>query len=520
MAIFPTKRRKRRSRRRRRASVRIRAVTTAASTPAAGTPTAPPAGSNLPIATARERLHLNRFGTGFTQAALAGLRAAGSTEAWLEAQMVPGSVPESAKVAEVDGWFPDLRRTPAEKAATNSGGSKKAWEYGHDLGNWSILRRTYSERSVLETMVEFWTSVLHIPTGHDRAWVYQHDYDATIRRLAFGTYEDLLIACSLHPAMRVYLDNWRSVRGKPNENQGRELLELHSVGRDGGYTEAMVKASAVLLSGYTVDWGKTYAPVYNTSAHTTGPVQVLDFTHANASSDGQAATLAYLKYLAHHPATARYLMTKLATFFVSDSPSQELIDALAAVYLSSGTSIPAVLRELSAHPEFLTSEGLKVRTPVQDLVATARALDVQVNAPTSTNSWAFHANYVHGGPRLFSWPRPDGPPLTGRAWSSASRLFSSYKMHRNQAGGYYPPQATYRKGASWLPTKGMRFDAYVDHLCRSWLGRAADARLVQAACQVTSISASTTITATHAAATYRFVRLANALLDTPDHMTT
>ncbi len=353
MAIFPTKRRKRRSRRRRRrASVRIRAVTTAtaAGAPAASTPSAPPAGSNLPIATSRERLHLNRFGTGFTQAALAGLRAAGSPEAWLEAQMVPASVPESAKIAEVDGWFPHLLRTPAEKAATNSGGSKKAWEYGHDLGNWSILRRTYSERSVLETMVEFWTSVMHIPTGHDRAWVYQYDYDATIRRLAFGSFEDLLTACSLHPAMRVYLDNWRSVRGKPNENQGRELLELHSVGRTGGYTEAMVKSSAVLLSGYSVDWGKTYAPIYNAAAHTTGPVHVLDFTHPNASADGQAATQQYLTYLAHHPATARYLMTKLATFFVSDSPSPELIDALAAVYLSSGTSISAVLRELLHAP--------------------------------------------------------------------------------------------------------------------------------------------------------------------------
>ena len=248
--------------------------------------------------------------------------------------------------------------------ATNAGSGKKAWQYGNDLGNWSILHRIYSERTVLETMVEFWTSVLHIPTAHEKAWAFQFDYDATIRRLALGRFEDLLIACSLHPAMRLYLDNWKSVKNKPNENQGRELLELHTVGRKAGYTEAMVKSSAVLLSGYTVDWGKTYDAKYDPAAHTTGPVQVLDFTHANASSDGQAATEAYLKYLANHPATAKNLMTKLATFFVSDTPSAGLVDSLAAVYLSSGTSIPAVLAALAQSPEFLTSEGLKVRTPV------------------------------------------------------------------------------------------------------------------------------------------------------------
>jgi len=131
----------------------------------------------------------------------------------------------------------------------------------------------------------------------------------------------LLIACSLHPAMRFYLDNWKSVKNKPNENQGRELLELHTVGRGAGYTEAMVKDSAKLLSGYTADWGTTFAVTYDPNKHTTGAVQVLDFTHPNASADGQAATLAYLKYLANHPATAKNLARKIATYFVRDDPS-------------------------------------------------------------------------------------------------------------------------------------------------------------------------------------------------------
>src|SRR5680860_88397 len=496
MAIFGTLKRKRRKKRRRAHHVKVKPTRpkpkpkpklTKAPTPKAApttpsptatTPKSSTGASSAPATTSRERLHLNRFGTGFTQGALTRLRTAGTPESWLSKQLSPNTVPESAKIAGIDGWFADLRRTPAEKSATSMGSGKKGWQYGHDLGNWSILRRVYSERSVLETMVEFWTTVLHIPIGHDRAWVYQYDYDATIRQYAFGRFEDLLTACSLHPAMRVYLDNYRSVRGKPNENQGRELLELHTVGRTGGYTEAMVKSSAVLLSGYTVDWGKTFDAKYDSAAHTTGPVKVLDFTHANASADGQAATLAYLKYLANHPATARNLVTKLATFFVSDTPSSGLVDSLAQVYLSSGTSIKAVLVELATSPEFLTSEGLKVATPVQDLVATARALDVQVQAPKDNNSWVNHANYIHGADRLFSWPRPDGPPITGRPWSSASRLFASYNMHHLQAGGWYPREATYRTGASWLPTTTLRFDAFVNHLCHSWLGRPSDVRLL------------------------------------------
>ncbi len=539
MAIpFFTKRRKRRKQPRRPVRNRVprrkrrRPATAAepAAKPAvkpAAQPAAKPAsgpGSSwstaAPVATARERLYLNRLGTGFTPRSLAQLRALGGPEAWLAAQLSPGTVPESPKVGAIDSWFSDQRLSPAEKHATSAGTGKKAWQYGNDLGNWTILRRVYSERAVLERMVDFWSSVMHIPIGHDRAWVYRFDYDATLREHAVGRFEDILTACSLHPAMRVYLDNYRSVRNKPNENQGRELLELHSVGRGAGYSEAMVKASAILLSGYTVDWGKTFEPRYDTGAHTTGPVQVLGFSHANGSSDGQAATAAYLTYLAHHPATAKYLMTKLTRFFVSDSPSDGLVNRLAAVYLDSGTDMAVVLKALATSPEFLSSEGLKVRTPVDDLVATARALQVDVQAAKSNRSWANAANYLHGADRLFSWPRPDGPPITGRPWSSASRLFASYDMHRMQAGGWYPDDAVYREYGSWLPVASLRFDAYVDHLCRTWLGRASDARLLKAACQAVDARPETTINAKHPVARWMFPQLCTALLDTPDHMTT
>ncbi len=304
------------------------------------------------VATARERLYLNRFGTGFTQSALMSLRAAGGPDEWLAAQLNPSSIPEAAKVAEIDSWFPQLFRTPSAKYAStmnNMGGS--SWSYGEDLGNWTMLRRIYSARSLLETMTDLWSNVMHISTGHGSAYVYHSDYDATIRRHALGTFEDLLRECSLHPAMRVYLDNWKSVRNAPNENQGRELLELHTVGATSGYTEAMVKDCAKILSGYTVDWGKTFEASYDSVRHTTGPVRVLDFSSSNSSTDGRAVAVELLRYLAHHPATARRVVAKIATFFVSDAPSTGLIDTLADVYTRSGTNISAVLTALAKHPE-------------------------------------------------------------------------------------------------------------------------------------------------------------------------
>jgi hypothetical protein len=485
-------------------------------------PASPPDSSSFGVllGTSRERLFLNRLGTGFTQRSLAQLRSSGTPEAWLERQLAPASVAEGPKVGAIDAWFSCLKRTAAAKWADSLSGARTMWQDGHDLGNWTLLRRIYSERAVLETMVDFWSTNLHVPITHDRAWIYRYDYDATIRRHALGTFTDLLIECALHPAMRVYLDNWLSVRGQPNENQGRELLELHTVGRGAGYTEQMVKDSAAILSGYTVDWGKSFGGVYSTAAHTTGRVTVLEFTHENASTDGRGVAIDYLTYLAHHPATAHSVAQKIATYFVSDNPSPELVDTLAKSYLDSGTSIPAVLRTLAAHPEFLTSEGRKVRTPYDDLVATARVLDVDVQPPTGTYSWANQANYLHGADRLFSWSRPDGAPITAPAWSSATRVISSFVMHQLQAGGWRPSEANYKSRSSWMPVASLRFDAYVDHLARAWLGRSSNVRILEAACQATALSPSTIVRPSDAVGGWLFDRLAGALLDSPDHMTT
>ena len=474
------------------------------------------------IPSAYELHVMKRLGCGYSRGTLAAVRRAGSIDAWLEHQLNPSSVPENAIVGQVNSWFPALRRTAAQKSASSKSGSKYAWQYGLDLANWNVLLRIYSARTVQETMVDFWSNHLHISTADDKVFVHHYGYNQLLRSHALGRFEDLLVAASTHPAMSLYLDNFRSTKDAPNENQGRELLELHTVGAAAGYTEDMVKDSAKLLSGYSVHWTGDLEPFYDTANHTTGPVTVLGFSHPNSSSDGRAAAVAYLRYLANHPATARNVAQRMAVRFVSDQPSQALVSHLAQVFLDSGTDIRATLRALISHPEFRASAGAKMSTPVDDFVATARVLGVTARRPVhgASTSFATAVNYAHGGPRLFSWPRPDGTPETNSEWTSGVRMLRSYRFHWQLSAGSYPRvdvgfvPARYR-----IPRTRMYFDVYFDHLSRLLLGRRSTARSLEAACVATGLTPRTVISRTHAVATWMYPHLTSVLLDSPDHMT-
>jgi uncharacterized protein (DUF1800 family) len=469
-----------------------------------------------------QRHLMNRMGTGYTPATWTQMRRAGGALPWFKAQLQPSSVAENAKAKALPGWYPDLPRDAAQKWEDQATGRKGGWEYARDLECLTILRRAYSRRPILETMADFWANHLHIPAGSDLAWVYRYDYELMLRRMAFGRFDQLLTAATLHPAMLLYLDNWRSMRDAPNENHGRELLELHTVGRSSGYTEDMVKDSAKILSGYTVDAFETWEGYYNNGRHTLGAVKVLGFQHANNSSDGRAVTTAYLKYLAHHPATARNLARKLAVKFVSDTPSADLVADLARVYLNSDTAIRPMLLALVQHPEFKAAIDAKVRNPIEDLVNTIRVLDVSALTPSSPFDDGDYANaigWAHGGLGLFQWPRPDGAPEDNGAYSSATRMLASFDMHWSQTGGWWPEQrVAYHPASYWLPQRSLRFDEYVDHLSRRFHGRPATKSILTAAAQATGVTAATIVDADHAVADWLGVRLIAVLLDHPRHM--
>lgn len=473
-----------------------------------------------PVPRPLERHYLNRLGCGFSPDAHQQLLRAGSHRAWFEAQLVPSRIPESATAQALPSWFPDLSASPATKWAKQQSGAKSSWEYSTELASYSMLRQVYSTRQVLENMVAFWSNHLHVQSGHRTACAHRYSYDQTVRRHALGRFEDLLVECTLHPAMLFYLDNSTSVTNAPNENHGRELLELHTVGRGSGYTESMVKSSAVILSGWTVDDPASPSATYDPDRHTAGPVRVLGFSAANAAPDGRAVTRDYLRYLAHHPATATNIARRLCRHLVGDQPSEAMVSAVAKAFRDSGTDIPSTLRALVAHPDFAASAGALVRDPVQDFVATCRVLQVRARRPTADASFARACVWSLSSLPPYSWPRPDGPPLGNAAWSSASRMLSSFRMHWNLAAGWWPTKdVTYRtSGASWLPQRRIRLDQWVDHLCRTLLGRRSDSRMLTAVVTVTGYPPRTIITKNHPVAGWLFVRLVGALLDSPDHM--
>ncbi len=397
---------------------------------------------------------IRRFTAGYTPALRDQVAEAGGFGAWFDKQL-DGSY-DDAWFDQTSTWWTSVNADPATIWARDRAGTESMWWADANYQRWAMVRRFGSQRQVLEAMAEFWEHHLHVPAA-GIAGPFRTDYGRTIRSGALGRFCDLLEAAVTHPAMSVYLSNANSTKSAPNENLGRELLELHTVGI-GNYGEADVKASARLLTGFKIGLWTDWVASYNPNAHWTGAVTIMGFTHANSAPDGRPALSAYLRHLATHPATARRIARKLAVRFVSDTPSVALVDELAAVYLAHDTDIKPVLRALIASAEFQGSAGMKVRTPSEDVVATYRALGTTLASPATTvggepavNTMLWQSHDI--GAKPFDWPRPDGRPDTGVAWASTSRFLASLDVHYTMSGGWWPQRGiAYRTPIAWLPS--------------------------------------------------------------------
>jgi uncharacterized protein (DUF1800 family) len=346
-------------------------------------------------------------------------------------------------------------------------------------------------------------------------------YDATIRKHALGRFDELLIAAITHPAMACYLDNAKSTKKNPNENLGRELLELHTVGLAAGYSEQEVVKSALLLTGYRVDIGKTAHAFYDPAVHYRGQIKVLAFTDANSSSDGRASTHRYLRYLAHHPLTAQRIAKKLCVHFVRDRPSAAIVAAVARTFRESGTDIKATLRTLIRHPDFAAAVSAKTRTPTEDFAATARVLGIRATRPRSDYSFANEAIWQARsmGQFPFDWPRPDGFPDTADSWTGVARMLNSFRVHDNLAGGYFPDRDVHYKPAGhWLPHLPARFETVMEHMTAMLIGRRLGADLRAALVTRTGIYPAHRVHRDDLP-DYMVVRMLQTILDAPSHMT-
>ena len=471
-----------------------------------------------PVLGAADRHVVSRFSYGTTPELVAEVRAAGGGTAWFDQQLATAYDHADSDAARVD-WWPDLHLDAKTLWSNQVNEVRGTWEVMADYGRRLMMRRMTARSQVLEVMTEFFEAHLHVTATGDAQAVHRASYGDVIRRHALGRFDEMLQEAITHPAMLIYLDQATSSKKAPNENLGRELLELHTVGV-GNYTEDDVKSSARILTGYRVDVWRSWEASYKPEEHWTGPVQVAGFTDTNLLPDGRDLVRRYLAHLARRPETAQRLARKLVVKFVSDTPPQALVDALAATYLAHDTAIVPVLKQLVRSTEFRASRGGKLRDPSEDLVATYRALGTRFTAPRGDEDGANAIVWQSWNLGLapMTWPRPDGQPLDSRAWATPARALASMDLHWSLAGGWWPSKGiTYQQPRDWIPELPMQFAMLVDHVSRLVHGRPSSAGLLKALCTAVSVTPTEVITAEHALVKWQFNRFLGAFLDHPLH---
>ena len=383
--------------------------------------------------------------------------------AFVEEQLHPLALAEPELDAVV-ATFPSLQLPAAAIGKLHEQGLRNAVR---DLQAATVLRAAWSRRQLYELMVELWSNHLSIFGDHALARAYKVvDDREVIRPHALGRFRDLLAASAQSQAMLTYLDNSASRGVNPNENYARELLELHTVGIDGGYRQRDVRAAALALTGWTVDQ-RTGRFAYRPEWRYVGPLRVLGWSARNDDPNrGVEVGLSLVDYLAHHPATARRVAHKLATRFVSDKPSKGLVTALARVYSTSDTDISAVLRALFASAEFRRGLGRKTRRPLEHFAAAVRALGLSYDRQIGLDGGLGLVAAVRAlGQLPFDWRPPDGYPDVAGPWTSTAGTLARWNavlaLSRGGVPGVSAPEPLTVVGAPLPATVGE----LVDRVC-------------------------------------------------------
>ncbi len=379
------------------------------------------------------------------------------------------------------------------------------YQIGQELAQAKMVRAILSERQLQEVMTDFWFNHFNIYIGKDSDQWYTTSYERdAIRKNALGKFSDLLLATAQSPAMMVYLDNWLSIgpdslangvnpanpRSKPgnkglNENYGREIMELHTVGVNGGYTQADVTNLSAILTGWTVNnpgvaggfqfdpkrhepgakvWlghkigsGPTFVPQGGSAINaelaarsTPAMNDSMDEMMMGGGMEQKAAALANapgnagmkegleaLNLLAHSPQTAHFISWKIAQRFVADDPPPALVDRMAKTFLESDGDIKAVLRTLVASPEFNSKKYFrnKVKTPMEFLASAYRTTLTDPSNPGAL------VNTIRnmGMPLYFALP-PTGYYITADHWMNTSALVDRLNFAYQLTNGKFANQ--------------------------------------------------------------------------------
>ena len=347
--------------------------------------------------------------------------------------------------------------------------SKRPQRVVEELAMAKVARAVYSERQLQQVMDDFWFNHFNVfaGKGEDRWFLTSYERDV-IQPRAMGKFKDLLTATAKSPAMLFYLDNFlsadpraaermaaeraaRQMRrggfGRPwppraapqqqakknarglNENYGRELMELHTLGVDGGYTQKDVTEVARCFTGWTIEKPREYGDFkFDERMHDPDPKMVLGKKiHAGGMKDGEQV----IELLARHPSTAKFISTKLARRFVSDNPPAALVSRMAQTFQSSDGDIRAVLKTMIYSPEFWSREAYrgKIKTPFELVVSTARTLGTDADTPMPLVQWTGRI-----GEPLYQCQPPTGYADKAEAWVNTGALLNRLNFSLALAG--------------------------------------------------------------------------------------
>jgi len=322
-----------------------------------------------------------------------------------------------------------------------------------ELQQAKLIREIYSERQLLEVMTDFWFNHFNVFQYKNQCAYYTTAYERdAIRPHALGKFYDLLVATAQSPAMLMYLDNWLSIgphsqaAGKNgqsglNENYAREVMELHTLGVDGGYTQADVSELARVLTGWTIaqpDDGGQFQ--FDPRRHEPGTKIVLGEKFYDTGVDEGLKALAML---AHRPSTASFISSRIATQFVSDNPPESLVNRMAAKFESSDGDIREVLRTMFHSPEFWSPKvyDAKIKTPLEFVVSTVRASGANVASPD-----ALVQSLTAMAMQPYGMAVPTGYSLKSETWDNEGALlarinFSTAMTQGNLPGVQFDPSA-------------------------------------------------------------------------------
>jgi uncharacterized protein (DUF1800 family) len=365
------------------------------------------------------------------------------------------------------------------QALMKAKGYRPQQELFRQLISQKILRATYTKNQMRELMTDFWFNHFNVSLNKNQCAIYIPAFERdVIRPNVFGKFEDLLLATAKSPAMLMYLDNSASsgnntsiqekienvknnakkFRGANinqankrkaagiNENYARELMELHTLGVDGGYTQSDVTQAAKILTGWTIapmgknGYGgaiqKVLDKVGEQNLIKNGFVREGDFLFANnrhddaekyvlgkkfAAGGGYQEGVDLLKMLANHQATSKFIAKKIATRFVSDNPPQSLIDQMAKTFLVTKGDLNEVMKTMVSAPEFWSKTALreKTKSPFEFAISAVRSMGAQVNQPYQLYTWI---NKM--GQQMYSYQAPTGFPDSGQYWINTGSLLN------------------------------------------------------------------------------------------------